>query len=100
MTLNIFSRNTVFICCDLLRCSNRNDTATGGTTAAPATGGNGSVAVGRADAPVTVVAYEDFQCPACKSFEDANAAQLARWVDDGTVRDARGLTSMTYNSPS
>ena len=33
MTLNIFSRNTVFICCDLLRCSNRNDTATGGTTA-------------------------------------------------------------------
>ena len=33
MTLNIFSRNTVFICCDLRRCSNRNDTATSGTTA-------------------------------------------------------------------
>lgn len=59
---------------------------TAGGTAAPATGGNGSVTVGRADAPVTVVLYEDFQCPACKSFEDANAAQLARWVTDGTVR--------------
>jgi protein-disulfide isomerase len=55
-------------------------------TATPANAAAGSVAVGRADAPVTVVAYEDFQCPACKSFEDANGDQLARWVADGSVR--------------
>ena len=62
------------------------EAGTAGGTATPANAAAGSVAVGRADAPVTVVAYEDFQCPACKSFEDANGGQLATWVADGSVR--------------
>jgi protein-disulfide isomerase len=52
----------------------------------PATAADGVVTVGRADAPVTVVAYEDFQCPACKAFEDANRSQLDAWVRAGTVK--------------
>ena len=62
------------------------EAGTAGGSATPASAADGTVAVGRAGAPVTVVAYEDFQCPACKSFEDANAAQLAGWVADGSVR--------------
>jgi protein-disulfide isomerase len=54
--------------------------------ATPSTGADGSVVVGRADAPVTLAVYEDFQCPACKAFEDANHDQLSRWIDDGTVK--------------
>jgi protein-disulfide isomerase len=62
------------------------DAATRTAAAAPATGADGAVVVGRADAPVTVVAYEDFQCPACKVFEDANHDQLTRWIADGTAK--------------
>ncbi len=47
---------------------------------------DGAMAVGKADAKVTIEAYEDFQCPACKSFEDANSEQLSTWIADGTVR--------------
>jgi protein-disulfide isomerase len=41
---------------------------------------------GDADAPVEVVVYEDFQCPACKAFEDAVGSTLTQYVDDGTAR--------------
>ena len=47
---------------------------------------NYSVTVGKATAPVTVIAYEDFQCPVCRQFEQANAAQLEAWVKAGTVK--------------
>jgi len=47
---------------------------------------DGGIAVGNADAAATIEVFEDFQCPACKSFEDANAAQLAAWVQAGTAR--------------
>lgn len=47
---------------------------------------DGGGVVGAPSAPVTVSLYEDFQCPACKHFEDANAAQLNAWVDAGTVK--------------
>src|SRR4051794_2659509 len=55
--------------------------------AAPAHTVDGTViAVGSADAPVTVDLYEDFQCPNCKAFEDESGATLAKLVADGTVR--------------
>jgi len=41
---------------------------------------------GRADAPVTVYEMADFQCPACRSFEQTNAAQVDSWVAAGTVK--------------
>jgi len=55
--------------------------------AAPAHTVDGTViAVGSADAPVTVDLYEDFQCPNCKAFEDATGSTLAGLVADGTVQ--------------
>ena len=47
---------------------------------------DGGIVVGQAAAPVTITVYEDFQCPACKSFEDANATQIDGWVKAGTVK--------------
>ena len=47
---------------------------------------DGAMAVGNAKAKVTIQMYEDFQCPVCKDFEQANAAQLAAWAADGTAR--------------
>jgi len=35
--------------------------------------------------PVTVVLYEDFQCPICKSFEEANGSFLAAQVKAGKI---------------
>jgi protein-disulfide isomerase len=45
-----------------------------------------AIAVGSADAPVTVDLYEDFQCPNCKAFEDESGSTLAQLVADGTVQ--------------
>lgn len=42
--------------------------------------------VGAPTAPVTVEVYEDFLCPACRRFEEQNAAALATLVDQGKVR--------------
>ena len=42
---------------------------------------------GQASAPVTVVAIEDFKCPACKSFQDTVAPGLkTKYVDTGKVK--------------
>ncbi len=42
---------------------------------------------GKADAPVTVVAVEDFKCPACKNFQDTAAPELkTKYVDTGKVK--------------
>lgn len=37
------------------------------------------------DGPVDVDLWEDFQCPGCKSFEEANGDLLKQRVDDGDV---------------
>ncbi len=43
--------------------------------------------LGRADAPVTVVEFIDFQCPYCKRFVQSTFAQLRRnYIDTGKVR--------------
>ena len=69
----------------LVRTSGREAASSGGATPANVTAAGGIV-VGRASAPVTLVAYEDFQCPVCAQFESLNAAQLGRWIADGTVK--------------
>lgn len=44
------------------------------------------VVAGKSDAKVTIDIYEDFLCPFCKKFEDANHAALEQKLDDGSVR--------------
>lgn len=46
---------------------------------------DGAVRFGSDDAPVTVQVIEDFQCPACQQFEQANGDLLAGYVDGKDV---------------
>ncbi|MFC3495773.1 DsbA family protein [Glycomyces rhizosphaerae] len=51
----------------------------------PAAATTDTYAVEIGDGPVTIDLYIDYMCPACKQFEDAYAADLQRWVDEGSV---------------
>jgi protein-disulfide isomerase len=49
--------------------------------------GNGWYAIGRADAPVTLVEFADFECPFCKKFHtDAYSELKKNYIDTGKVR--------------
>jgi protein-disulfide isomerase len=48
--------------------------------------GQGGILYGKADAKVTVTAYEDFQCPACKQFEEADRTLLRSYADQGKIK--------------
>jgi len=49
--------------------------------------GTGWYALGRDDAPVTVVEFTDYQCPFCRLFEADSFAQLKKdYIDTGKVR--------------
>jgi protein-disulfide isomerase len=49
--------------------------------------GDGWYAIGRADAPVTLVEFADYQCPFCKQFHTAAYAELKKnYIDTGKVR--------------
>ncbi|MFH9395227.1 DsbA family protein [Streptomyces sp. NPDC017556] len=46
-----------------------------------------ALAVGRADAPVVMIEYSDFQCPFCGRFaRETKPELLRRYVDEGTLR--------------
>lgn len=55
-------------------------------TAPPANLTDNGFVVGNTTAKVTVEVYEDFQCPACKNFEDLDGKQLNAWATDGTIK--------------
>jgi len=49
--------------------------------------GQGWYALGRDDAPVTMVEFADYQCPFCRRFESDSFAQLKKnYIDTGKVR--------------
>jgi protein-disulfide isomerase len=49
--------------------------------------GQGWYALGREDAPVTMVEFADYQCPFCRRFESDSFAQLKKnYIDTGKVR--------------
>ncbi|RZU54315.1 protein-disulfide isomerase [Krasilnikovia cinnamomea] len=57
-----------------------------GPVVAPSGAAGGALVSGKADAPVKLEIYADYMCPYCGRFERANGAEIARLVDDGTVR--------------
>lgn len=65
--------------------SSRNDVAVGSTAPAGVTADNG-ILRGKDSAPVSVVVYEDFQCPVCRAFEQNVGPTVTSYVDKGTVQ--------------
>ncbi|MGV0813280.1 thioredoxin domain-containing protein [Mycolicibacterium boenickei] len=48
---------------------------------------NDPLALGRVDAPVTMVMFSDYRCPFCAKFSrDTEPELVARYVDQGTLR--------------
>ncbi len=68
----------------------RSATSGSGVTATAPSGASttGAITVGKDNAPVTVDLYLDYQCPACKAFEDANATMLASMQQEGAIKVA------------
>lgn len=61
--------------------------AVDGPTVAPSgLTADGGFLVGQAAAPVEVLVYEDFQCPACAAFEEQSGSALAELVQSGAIR--------------
>lgn len=60
----------------------------GGPSAAVVPDGlvDGAIVSGEVDAPVTVTLYEDFQCPACRTFEQAVGPAIDQLRDAGAIR--------------
>jgi len=54
---------------------------------------SGQPVMGKADAPVTMVVFEDFKCPNCKRFEDEFLPELkSKYIDTGKVK----MVSMNF----
>ncbi|NDP41521.1 MAG: thioredoxin domain-containing protein [Aromatoleum sp.] len=48
---------------------------------------SGGFSMGRADAPLTIVEYADYQCPFCQQYHNTAFAQIkANYVDTGKLR--------------
>jgi protein-disulfide isomerase len=60
-----------------------NDTA---DAAAPSGLVDGAIVSGSGDAPVTVTLYEDFQCPACRAFEQSVGPTIDELREAETIR--------------
>lgn len=71
----------------VLKIQNDKDEITGPIVAPTAVNENGGIYVGDLDADVTVTIVEDFQCPACRSFETMSSDLLTAWAaEDSGVR--------------
>lgn len=57
-----------------------------GDDQAPGNTSNGAIVLGQASAPVHVEVFEDFQCPACRSFEQGAAPVLRELAGSGRAR--------------
>jgi protein-disulfide isomerase len=58
---------------------------TGAVTSGPSSA-KGGMLIGQANAPVTMDAYEDFNCPICGELEKTVDTNLTALVNDGTLR--------------
>lgn len=59
----------------------------------------GALVLGNPDAPVTVQVVEDFQCPACRAFEEATGDLLSSYVEGDDVSVAyRGIAFLDQAS--
>lgn len=48
---------------------------------------NGGGVMGKADAPLTIVEFSDYECPFCRRFEDQTLPKIkAQYIDTGKVR--------------
>jgi protein-disulfide isomerase len=57
------------------------------TPAAAANDGTGDMFIGKADAPITIIAYESLLCPHCAAFHATTLPKLkAEYVDKGYVK--------------
>lgn len=69
----------------LIVLSQRDSGDSGAATTPPGLTSDGAVRFGAADAPVTLQAVEDFQCPICREFEAANGDLLKSYREGDQV---------------
>lgn len=76
------------------------DAAPAGEVAVPAAAtADGRIAVGQAEAPVSVAVFFDYMCPFCGRFEAANSAALDRLIASGQARlDLRPMSFLDQQS--
>jgi len=46
----------------------------------------GGMVIGKASAPVTLDAYEDFNCPICGEYEKTTGSTVSKLINDGTLK--------------
>ena len=78
------------------------NTPTAAAAEAPVSAGATSLTVGKPDAPVKVVIYEDFQCPYCRELENSTRTFLRENAAKGKVvveyQPINLLSSMPYSA--
>ncbi len=68
------------------KASDDQQTRAAAASAPPANLYENGILYGNSAAPVTLEFYEDFQCPACQSFEAANGATVDQLVQEGKAK--------------
>src|SRR5262245_29209151 len=75
-----------FVVVGIVYQSSKDNTASGPVTTPTGVTSDNGVLRGQDSAPVSVVVYEDFQCPVCKAFEENVGSMLTDEIDQGTVQ--------------